>query len=357
MSARELQVRPKVVIAVDFPNVSLTVAEHYGSDADIDWAGLNAWLQMDGVENLGLTCEDVDFRSRVFMQKAGEAQSAGRETVVDRHHLKQLLSKAGWSVFEKPEYKATPELGTYVSRLSHAFFLPGREQIEYLRAWTPEVPAPEKLQVLAHEALKVFPEYLTRADKVSLQSLARLAAHPLFQAKLVERLTQVYSDVVSAEATKRDQVLRAILQDYAQSNLAEQFPWVRLPNLERASQNQIIRVTRQVLNALQPVNETEKRIRDIDDDLNHWVADQTIPLAKQRQRGIVYLVGNDIRNHLVIAERIRLRYHMEVRFVMCRRMYDDLVSSSNRAKLDAYGQTMFIDQFVTHGSRLEVGVA
>lgn len=357
MSARVLQVRPKVVIAVDFPNVSLTVAEHYGSDADIDWAGLNAWLQMNGVETLGLTCEAVDFRSRVFLQKAGEAQTAGREALADRAHLKHVLREAGWSLFEKPEYKATPELGTYVSRLSHAFFLPGREQIEYLRAWTPESPTPEKLQQLAHEALKVFPEYLTRADKVSLPGLARLAAHPSFQAKLVERLTQIYSDIVAAEAAKRDQVLRSILQDYAQSDLAEQFSWVRLPNLERATQNQIIRVTRQVLDALQPVNETEKRIRDIDDDLNRWVAEQTIPLGKHRQQGIVYLVGNDIRNHLVIAERIRLRYHMEVRFVMCRRMYDDLVSSSNRAKLDAYGQTMFIDEFVTHGSCLEVGVA
>lgn len=360
--------RPALILAVDYPNVQRTLLELYGPNLKIDWIGLKRQLVTIGLDIIGFDISEVDIKAHMLMQRIHEPSSArAREVAIGRNRMKNELSLDGWTFYVKPTYQATPELSSYVSRLSQALQLIGRREIQYLRSWKPDADSNTSftLRGLADNALKNYSPLLSRWDKAALRILKGRSLTARQQQMLVNRLLCIYEAIIKFEFERRDPVLREVLTKIVKSPLVDLLKDVKSPDgkalpglneelIEAYPPTDLPHLAKNVVSCLQAVDNAEKRVRDIDDDLNRWVAEQAAPMYRARQPGVVFLIGNDIMNHKLVAERVR-RYHLAVRFVLFREMYEKRVGQDGLRAIARYSGgnwPIFLDDYIVHETQL-----
>ena len=345
--------KPRAVLAVDLPNINQQLAVVFGDDFRVDWDALRQDCRREAARRLNLESHDFDFRSCVFMQGIHtDPALAATDRLQRRNQFVRYLTSIGWATFQKDAQKPTPQLSHFVHELGQQLHLPGRRQVELLRMGEPEI---DELDLLAREMLGVFPEFTTTAQRLKIRLYVSLIKSSWARHRLHQLLLEAYEKLVDLEASQRDVRLRVLIGEIRASEAARQVPDFRWQDLSQLDRHGVTKLAYRLFKALQKVDTVEKQMRDIDNDLNSWVADQMLPLRQTEPYlpGVVFLVGNDFKNHLrFVVPRVKRNPQVQVVFLVLQDKYEQ-AKPETRSQLDQY-EVVFIDKYV---KRAELCVA
>lgn len=322
--------RAQAIIAVDGPNVLVTMGKLFGREAKLDHFALKAALLEDARTRLGT--DDFKAKAAVFLQSHGQD-----DPTEGRVRFESMLTGSGWKVFTKPPADYPSDLVAVSRGLDEALGTHGYQAIGEVKRALRELDASRDAECdcIADTAVSTLRESARTLTKVYaihyslparmvlrvvLPLLVRLTRFKKPRSWLEKLLISAWSNISLAERGQAEYVQRVC--EHLAVAYASQLYW---PGRERDVQAdpyvvptvQLIDRAHRVRKALAVQREELHRIGDVDDILSDWTRCQVKPDPKRDPKlpAVVYLVGNDYRNHLVLAERLQ-RYGAEVVLVL-----------------------------------------
>jgi hypothetical protein len=328
--------RAQAVVAVDGPNTKVSVKKLYGQPAHIDYRILREALRQDASARLGAV--DFDYKTTVFLQESARTQrnEEGRQSGLAA--FERVLSSFGWQVSKKTTVDSPAELVDAYARLDDALTTFGYKAVGRIqlalrelaaarqdRCECIQVDAKQDLRDASRDLVMVYGSHYSFATRLVLRLFLPVlvaCANFVWARKMLERiLVKAWLNISTAERGQIEyaQRVREALAFALSSNLA----WAEKPqdlDLTTLSDRTVISLAHKVRAELRSERNQLHRAGDVDDILSDWVRQQIKPdVAKAAELpAVVYLVGNDYKNHLVMAERMQ-RYGAQVVLVLLER--------------------------------------
>lgn len=322
--------RPQAVIAVDGPNVLVTMGKLFGREAKLDHFALKAALLEDAHERLGT--DDFKTKAAVFLQSHGQdGPTEGRA------RFEGMLSGSGWKVFTKPPADYPVDLVAVSRGLDEALGTRGYQAIREVKRALRELDAARDAECdciadTAASTLRESVDTLTKVYaihynlptrmvlRVVLPLLVRLTRFKKPRSLLEELLVKAWSNISQAERGQAEYTQR--VREHLAVAYASQLGWSGRERDVQADPYempiaQLMDRAHRVRKELAAQRDELHRAGDVDDILSDWARRQVKPDPKRDPMlpAVVYLVGNDYRNHLPLAERLR-RYGAQVVLVL-----------------------------------------
>ncbi len=320
----------QAVIAVDGPNVLVTMGKLFGREAKLDHFALKAALLEDARTRLGT--DEFKTKAAVFLQSHGQdGPTEGRA------RFEGMLSGSGWKVFTKPPVDYPADLVAVSRGLDDALGTRGYQAVREVKRALRELDAARDAECdcIADTAVSTLRESVRTLTKVYaihyalstrmvlrvvLPLLVRLTRFKRPRSLLERLLIDAWSNISQAERGQAEYIQR--VREHLAAAYASQLDW---PSKERDVQADPHEMSNAMLmdrahrarRALAAQRDELHRAGDVDDLLSTWTRSQIMPALNGAPNlpAVVYLVGNDYRNHLPLAERLR-RYGAQVVLVL-----------------------------------------
>lgn len=351
----------QAIVAVDGPNVAVSLEKLHGLDAMIDYRRLRETLWRDAVARLNTA--ELPYSTTVFLQD----RSKGNLESLSQASFECCLKQSGWQIQKKARVEYPPELNVVYGDLENALTTNGFRAAERVRRVLRELAgarqdpwgglpgnAKQDLRDNVRELVKVYGEHYRLATRMILRLVLPVlivGGKFAWARKMLERiLVEAWVQISEAEQGQEGYALGA--RDALACALVSSLDWPdKSPDVDLTlmDNQELIKLARSARNYLRQQREELHRAGDIDDILSGWVRDMVRPDMQRRAElpAVVYLVGNDYRNHLVLAERMQ-RYGAQVVLVLLQR---HLVRASPEtiAQVQSY-QTIWLENFIERGS-------
>lgn len=353
--------RAQAVVAVDGPNVKASVQRLYGPSAHLDYRRLREALHQDACERLSAT--DFDYATTAFLQEPAGLRLAKAPDQSGFAAFESVLHRFGWCVAKKPTVDYPAELTAAYRTLDDALTTYGYRAVGRIHRALREIEAARQERCDCMQ-----PDAKQDLRDASRDLVMIYGAHYSWFTRLVLRLVLPVLVVCSRFSWARRWLERLLVQAWlkisvAERGQAEYAQRVRealvmalhsdLPGLEELaevdldslSNEGMLTVAHKLRSQLRAERDSLHRAGDVDDILSEWVRQRIKPELAQAAvlPAVVYLVGNDYRNHLVLAERMQ-RYGATVVLVLLER-HLNRATPATIAQVQSY-PTIRLENFV-----------
>lgn len=310
-----------VIIAVDGPNVHHQQREFYGKDVKLNFGRLREALALDATTH-GPFGSEVELRTAVFQQGQAARQQT-EDSIASRERFQGYLRAAGWEVIEQLAQDYPIELAELHALLAESLVVTGEKVVSDIEAASKclevvdgRLGKLEEEQLLnvfrdaAADLAQVYSPYYRLTTRLRLRwSLRFLCANlrwPAFRRRLEDLLVRAWSEIGQAERGQADytQHVRSALGVALESPVRWTHPQLDVADL---SDQKVVLAASVAVDVLAQDLKKLRVARDVDQLLGDWVVQQVRPDMGKPARlpATVYLVGNDYRNHLPLAERMQ----------------------------------------------------
>lgn len=298
----------RVVLVADLPNIEKTFSELYGPGKRLDYSVLRSYLKQDAKQKLDGA--HFDFRARAFKQKFGTNYEAA---------FVHTLESAGWTVVLKPGKPPPKDLACAWRELSAFLELPGCQQyMQLLNADIPEARRIGRINRLALEMLGVYQQPTEPWRRIQLKLELRFLQLGLVRNHVHAQILGFWQQIgLNSIRDHRSELLAAVLAIFDLKakyhlDLTDVIP-------TDLNDEELLLLAASIALYLKRWLKHAHLKRDVDIDITRYVVSEVLPDPRAKPRpALIYLVGDDVKNHLPIAERVEARYHSKVVLVVFR---------------------------------------
>lgn len=328
--------RAQAVVAVDGPNTMVSVRKLYGQPAQLDYRVLREALHQDACTRLGTA--DFDYKTAAFLQVSARTRCDELSRPGGFAAFERVLQRFGWQVWKKTAVDSPAELVDLYARLDDALTTFGYRAVGRInlalrelavargdRCECLQVDAKQDLRDASRDLVKVYGSHYNFATRLMLRLLLPIlvaCANFSWAHQMLERiLVKAWLNISTAERGQVEYVQR--VREALVAVLTSSLEWPDKPadlDVASLSDRELLSLAHKVRAELRSERNQLHRAGDVDDILSDWVRQQIKPDVAQAAElpAVVYLVGNDYKNHLVLAERMK-RYGAEVVLVLLER--------------------------------------
>lgn len=354
----------QAVVAIDGPNIKVSIQRLYGPSAYLDYRRFREALYQDASRRL--KTDSFDYATTVFLQQPTESQLTDPTRQSRLPAFENMLGQFGWCTVKKSMVESPAELVAVYGALDDALTTHGYRVVGRINRSLRELAiarqdgckcartdAKGDLRDASHDLVRFYGEHYGWLTRQVLRALLPiLVACSGFSWARYGLKRSLVSAWLSISIAERGQVefLQHVRETVAMA-LRSSLVWpdeLAAADLADLSDESTLTLAYKLRAILRTERDALHRAGDVDDILSEWVRQQVKPDLTQAAvlPAVVYLVGNDYRNHLVLAERMQ-RYGAQVVLVMFR-CHLARASETTIAQVQGY-QSIWLEDFVEGG--------
>ncbi len=293
--------RVHVIVAGDWPNLAHGIQETFPDRYILNEVVLR-FIREDALARFG---NGIELCVEAAMFRMTQLEN------VDTEHDRRLQNQ-GWEVIKKMNPPPPLELMAATQRLEDVLSLPEHRlfsDLLELKVYDPAAREPLKQMV---ETVLALPD--GESDYKLQKTLRKLRPERRQLGKRQVRI-EARSHLIEALTQKYSRSSLIVLQAAIEAVYASDTGLLTMqPGLQSGRYSETIRLGNRLLEDAKKALKQSHVATDIDTLLSVWVAEKILQYRELDELCLVYLIGNDMRNYLVVAERMK-RYGVATIFI------------------------------------------